>query len=93
MTLTDPARLSPGDLLAALRELSCAKAAAVYAALGFAVVPMHTAQPVGRCSCPDQTCPDRANTRGCADGSDWPRPTRRWWGSGGGAGPTPTSAW
>jgi hypothetical protein len=58
MTLTDPARLSPGDLLAALRELGCAEAAAVYAALGFPVVPMHTAQPAGRCSCPDQTCPD-----------------------------------
>jgi hypothetical protein len=58
MTLTDPARLSPGDLLAALRELRCAQAAAVYAALGFPVVPMHTAQPGDRCSCPDQTCPD-----------------------------------
>jgi hypothetical protein len=58
MTLTDPARLSPGDLLAALTELDCAQAAQVYAALGLPVVPMHTAQPGGRCSCPDPACPD-----------------------------------
>jgi hypothetical protein len=58
MTLTDPARLSPGDLLAALRNPGCAEGAAVYAALGFPVVPMHTAQPVGRCSCPDPACPE-----------------------------------
>jgi hypothetical protein len=58
MTLTDPTRLSPGDLLAAIGELGCAQAAQAYAALGYAVVPMHTAQPGGRCSCPDQACPD-----------------------------------
>ena len=58
MILTDPARLSPGDLLAALGELGCAEAAVVYATLGFPVVPMHTAQPGGRCSCPDPACPD-----------------------------------
>jgi Bifunctional DNA primase/polymerase, N-terminal len=58
MTLTDPTRLSPGDLLAALGELGCAQAAQAYAALGYAVVPMHTAQPGGGCSCPDQACPD-----------------------------------
>jgi len=50
--------LGPGDLLAALGELDCARAAPVYAALGFPVVPMHTARPGGRCSCPDQACPD-----------------------------------
>jgi hypothetical protein len=58
MTLTDPARVSPGDLLAALGELDCAQAARAYAALGFPVVPMHTAQPGGGCSCPDPGCPD-----------------------------------
>jgi len=51
-------RLGPGDLLAALGELDCARAAQVYAALGFPVVPMHTARSGGRCSCPDQVCPD-----------------------------------
>jgi hypothetical protein len=51
-------RLGPGDLLAGLGELDCSRAAAVYAVLGFSVVPMHTARPGGRCSCPDQACPD-----------------------------------
>ena len=53
-----PARLGPGDLLAALGELGCARAAAVYAALGFPVVPMHAARPGGGCSCPDPACSD-----------------------------------
>jgi hypothetical protein len=58
MTLTDPARLSPGELLAALGEPGCPRAAPVYAALGFPVVPMHTAQPGRRCTCPDAGCSD-----------------------------------
>jgi hypothetical protein len=58
MTLTDPARLSPGELLAALGELGCAQAARAYATLGFPVVPMHTAQPDGGCTCPDLGCPE-----------------------------------
>jgi Bifunctional DNA primase/polymerase, N-terminal len=53
-----PARLGPGDLLAALGELGGARAAAVYAALGFPVVPMHTAQPDGGCTCADSACSD-----------------------------------
>jgi hypothetical protein len=54
-----PARLGPGDLLAALGEPGCAQAAQVYAALGFPVVPMHTTQPGGGCTCPDEkACPD-----------------------------------
>jgi Bifunctional DNA primase/polymerase, N-terminal len=53
-----PARLGPGDLLAALGELSCAQAAVAYAALGFPVVPLHTAQPGGGCTCRDPGCPD-----------------------------------
>jgi Bifunctional DNA primase/polymerase, N-terminal len=51
-------RLGPGDLLAALGELPCAWGAPLYAALGFSVVPMHTAQPGGRCSCADTGCSD-----------------------------------
>ncbi len=60
MTALDgPARLGPGDLVAALGELGCARAAQAYAALGFPVVPMHTAQPGRGCTCPDQeACPD-----------------------------------
>ena len=54
----DPARLHPGELLAALGELDSGRTAQAYAALGLPVVPMHTAQPDGGCSCPDQTCPD-----------------------------------
>jgi len=42
----DPTRLGPGDLLAALGELDCARAAPVYAVLGFAVVPARG--PAGR---------------------------------------------
>ena len=51
-------RLGPGELLAALGELSCARAAQVYAALGFRVVPMHTAELGGGCSCADPGCAD-----------------------------------
>ena len=51
-----PARLHPGELLAALEELDCARAAQVYAALGYPVVPMHTAQPGGDCTCPAPDC-------------------------------------
>jgi hypothetical protein len=54
---SSPVRLGLGDLLAALGELGCARAAQVYAAQGFPVVPMHTAQP-GGCTCPDSACPD-----------------------------------
>jgi hypothetical protein len=53
-----PARLAPGDLLAALGELGCARAALVYAALGFPVVPMHAPRPGGGCSCPELACSD-----------------------------------
>jgi hypothetical protein len=48
----EPARLGPGDLLAALGELGCARAAEAYAALGFPVVPMHAVRPGGGCTCP-----------------------------------------
>jgi Bifunctional DNA primase/polymerase, N-terminal len=57
-SIADPSRLGPGELLAALGELDCAQAAPVYAAMRFPVVPMHTAQPGGGCSCADQACPD-----------------------------------
>jgi hypothetical protein len=51
-------RLGPGDLLAALGELDCARAAQACAALGFPVVPMHNARFGGGCSCDDPGCSD-----------------------------------
>ena len=42
----------------AASRVIAAPRAQVYAALGYAVVPMHTAQPGGGCSCPDPDCPD-----------------------------------
>jgi hypothetical protein len=50
--MTDPARVSPGDLLAALGDLGCSHAAEVYAACGFPVVAMHAPRPGGGCTCP-----------------------------------------
>jgi hypothetical protein len=52
-------RLGPGELLAVLGDLGCAQAARVYAAVGFGVVPMHTARAGGGCSCADPACLDR----------------------------------
>jgi Bifunctional DNA primase/polymerase, N-terminal len=54
----DLSRLGPGDLLAALEELDCGRAAQAYAALGFPVVPMHATRPSGGCSCLARDCPD-----------------------------------
>jgi hypothetical protein len=54
----DPTRLGPGDLLAALGELGCARAAQASAALGFPVIPMHAVRPGGGCGCPDRACSD-----------------------------------
>jgi hypothetical protein len=48
---TDPARISAGDVLAAVGELDCARAAQAYAALGYPVMPMHTPRPGGGCTC------------------------------------------
>jgi Bifunctional DNA primase/polymerase, N-terminal len=53
---TTPTRLGPGELLAALGDLDGARAAVVYAALGYPVVPMHTARAAGTCSCGDLAC-------------------------------------
>jgi hypothetical protein len=53
-----PAPVGPGELLAALGELSCDRAAQTYAALGFAVVPMHATRPGRGCTCSDAGCSD-----------------------------------
>jgi hypothetical protein len=78
------ARLQPGDLLAALGELTPGRAAEVYAALGYRVVAMHAVRPDGGCTC--------QRGSGCADPGkhpclkNWPRAAsrtpaevRRWW--------------
>jgi hypothetical protein len=47
-----PALIGPSDLLAALGGLDGARAAQVYAACGYSVVPMHAARLDGGCTCP-----------------------------------------
>jgi hypothetical protein len=77
------ARLGPGELLAALGELECARAAQVYAALGFPVVAMHAARPAGGCTCADPTCPDPGKHPRLAAwtrlASTNPATVRGWW--------------
>jgi hypothetical protein len=48
---TDPTQLGAGDVLAAVGEPGCARAAQAYAALGYPVVPMHTPCAGGGCTC------------------------------------------
>jgi hypothetical protein len=55
---TMPTRLGPGELLAALGDLDGARAAVVYATLGYPVVPMHTTRLAGACSCGELACSD-----------------------------------
>jgi hypothetical protein len=77
------ARLGPGELLGALGELDCARAAQVYAALGFPVVAMHAVRPGGGCTCADPGCSDSGKHPRLAA---WPRlaatdpaTVRSWW--------------
>ena len=81
---SDPGRLGPGELLAALGELNPGRAAEAYAALGYPVVAIHGPRGNGGCTC--------ARGSGCADPGkhprlqDWPQAAsttpaqvRRWW--------------
>jgi hypothetical protein len=81
--MTDPARIGPGELLVALRELPIGRAAQAYAALGYPVVPMHAARPGGGCTCADPVCRDPGKHPRLAG---WPRLAstdlaivRGWW--------------
>jgi hypothetical protein len=56
--MTEPARIGPGQLRAALGGLDGGQGAAAYAALGYPVVPMHAARPGGGCTCADLACRD-----------------------------------
>jgi len=78
-----PARLGPGELLAALGELDCGRAAQTYAALGFPVVAMHAPRPAGGCTCADPACSEVGKHPRLAA---WPRlaasdpaTVRGWW--------------
>jgi len=83
LRVEEPARLDPADLLTALGELDCARAAEVYAALGYPVVAMHTPRPGGRCTCAHPACSDPGKHPRLAG---WPRlaasdpaTARGWW--------------
>jgi Bifunctional DNA primase/polymerase, N-terminal len=59
MSRSDPTQLGAGDLLAAVGELDCARAAQAYATLGYPVVPLHAPRRGGACSClAGPACPD-----------------------------------
>jgi Bifunctional DNA primase/polymerase, N-terminal len=60
-----PTLLGPTDLLAALGRLDCARAAQLYAACGYPMVPMHAICPGGGCTCPAGS--------GCSDPGKHPR--------------------
>ncbi len=79
-----PTRLGPGDLLAALGDLTPGRAAEAYAALGYPVVPMHATRPDGACTCQEgASCADPGK-HPCLAGwpsaaSTTPAEVRRWW--------------
>jgi hypothetical protein len=79
----DPARLDPGELLAAVGEWPIGRAALACAALGYPVVPMHAVCPGGGCTCADANCRDRGKHPRL---TGWPRlaltdpaAVRGWW--------------
>ena len=79
-----PARLGPGELLAALGDLPPGRAAEAYAALGYRVVPMHAVRGDGGCTCPRGTRCSDPGKHPCLAG--WPQAAsttsaevRRWW--------------
>jgi hypothetical protein len=82
--VSDPARLGPGDLLAALGDLPTGRAAEAYAALGFPVVPLHTPRPGSGCSCrAGHACPNPGKHPRLASwrelASTDPAEARGWW--------------
>jgi Bifunctional DNA primase/polymerase, N-terminal len=79
-----PARLGTGELLAALGELPLGRAAEVYAALGYRVVPMHAVRGDGGCTCQQGArCADPGKHPCLKDwphaASTTPAEVRRWW--------------
>jgi hypothetical protein len=90
--VADPTRIGPGALLAALGEdLELGRAAEVYAALGYLVLPVFEPTLVARA--PAAPAPDaagRASIPASLAASGKPPPTRPWCGAGGAAGRPPT---
>ncbi len=83
-TVGEPARIGPGALLAALGEdLEPARAAEVYAALGYPVLPVFEPSPDG-CTCRAGAGCTRAGKHPRITGGVWqattdPAVVRRWW--------------
>jgi len=81
----DPARLGGGVLLAALGEdLEPGRAAEVYAALGYPVLPIFEPTPNGACTCRDGAACRKAGKHPRIAGGVWqattePAVVRRWW--------------
>jgi Bifunctional DNA primase/polymerase, N-terminal len=81
----EPARIGPGALLAALGEdLELGRAAEVYAALGYPVLPVFEPTPDGGCTCRAGAGCDRAGKHPRIAGGVWqattePAVVRRWW--------------
>jgi hypothetical protein len=83
-TPSDPARLGPGTLPAALGDLTLGRAAEAYAACGLPVVAMHGVRADGCCTCPrGLACPDSGKHPRLADwptaASTIPAQVRGWW--------------
>jgi hypothetical protein len=84
-TVGEPARIGPGALLAALGDdLAPGRAAEVYAALGYPVLPVFDSAHGGGCSCRAGRGCDRAGKHPRITGGVWqattdPAVVRRWW--------------
>jgi Bifunctional DNA primase/polymerase, N-terminal len=84
-TIGQPTRLGAGALLAVLGEdLAPGRAAEVYAALGYPVLPVFEPTPDGGCTCRAGAACDRAGKHPRITGGVWqattdPAVVRRWW--------------
>ena len=84
-TVGEPARIGPGALLAALGEdLEPGRAAELYAALGYPILPVFEPSPDGGCTCRDGAGCTRAGKHPRIAGGLWqattePALVRRWW--------------
>jgi hypothetical protein len=84
-TAGEPARIGPGVLLAALGEdLEPRRAAEVYAALGYPILPVFEPNPDGGCTCRAAAGCNRAGKHPRIAGGVWQATTeqamvRRWW--------------
>jgi hypothetical protein len=81
----DPGRVDPGELLAALGDIMApGRAAEVYAALGYPVLPSFEPAPGGGCTCRAGAGCDRPGKHPRIRGGVWqattdPATVRRWW--------------